>query len=117
MSSSDGDEYYFGPSYEFTSYVTTLSAVPRFGHGSDFTTLFSPDQEAQLDYGPILGDDSVPLWISRAFVGRVAKPTRGSGSETNNLDAGMCTRVIVGIMKGGLMIFIHGYSKMEDDCP
>jgi hypothetical protein len=28
-----------------------LSAVPRFGHGSDFTTLFSPDQEAQLDYG------------------------------------------------------------------
>ena len=52
MSSSvDGDEYYFGPSYEFTNYVTTLSAVPRFGHGSDFTTLFSSDQEAQLDYG------------------------------------------------------------------
>lgn len=51
MSSSDGDEYYFGPSYEFTNYVTTLSALPRFGHGSDFPTLFSSNQEAQLDYG------------------------------------------------------------------
>ena len=52
MSSSDGDEeYYFGPSYEFTNYVTTLSAVPRFGHGSDFTTLFSSNEEAQFDYG------------------------------------------------------------------
>ena len=53
MSSSadDDEEYYFGPSYEFTNYVTTLSAVPRFGHGSDFTTLYSSNEEAQFDYG------------------------------------------------------------------
>lgn len=51
MSTTGTDEYYFGPSYEFTNYVTTLSALPRFGHGRDFTTLFSSNQEAQLDYG------------------------------------------------------------------
>ena len=41
---------YRGSSYEFTSSVRNLQRLPRFGHGSDFTAIFSADSEAQADY-------------------------------------------------------------------
>ena len=41
---------YTGPPYEFTSSVNSFGRLPRFGHGSDFTALFSPYQDEQVDY-------------------------------------------------------------------
>lgn len=41
---------YESPSYQFTTAVTNLNRLPRFGHGSDFTVLLSSDQEDQTDY-------------------------------------------------------------------
>lgn len=41
---------YTGPAYEFTSSVSNLAKLPRFGHGSDFTAVFSSDQDEQVDY-------------------------------------------------------------------
>lgn len=41
---------YQGPSYELTSSVINLKRLPRFGHGSDFTAIFSPYQDDQVDY-------------------------------------------------------------------
>ena len=72
--------------------------------------------EVETRLEPILGEGRIGLVVPS--LGGLPNQL-GSGSETNNLDAGMCTRVvIVGIMKGGLMIFIHtDYSDMEDDCP
>ncbi len=44
----DGD--YVGPAYEFPSSVTHLKLLPRFGHGSDITVVFSSSQHDQEDY-------------------------------------------------------------------
>ncbi|KAL9185990.1 hypothetical protein ACHAXT_005228 [Thalassiosira profunda] len=41
---------YVGPTYEFTSSVTNFQRVPRFGHGSDFTLVVSPNADEQADY-------------------------------------------------------------------
>ncbi|KAL7530529.1 hypothetical protein ACHAXR_003541 [Thalassiosira sp. AJA248-18] len=41
---------YEGPPYQFTTSVKDLSKLPRFGHESDFTALFSPYQDEQVDY-------------------------------------------------------------------
>lgn len=41
---------YVGPPYEFTASVLNLRRLPRFGHGSDFTAVFSPYQDDQADY-------------------------------------------------------------------
>lgn len=43
-------EVYAGPPYEFTSTVKNFQLLPRFGHGSDFTLLFSPNHADQVDY-------------------------------------------------------------------
>ncbi|KAL3786891.1 hypothetical protein ACHAW5_006970 [Stephanodiscus triporus] len=44
------DEDYLGPPYEFTASVKKYTQLPRFGHGSDFTDLFSPNHDDQVDY-------------------------------------------------------------------
>jgi hypothetical protein len=44
------DEDYLGPPYEFTASVKNYNQLPRFGHGSDFTDLFSPNHDDQVDY-------------------------------------------------------------------
>ena len=41
---------YESPAYEFTSPVINMKRLPRFGHGSDFTAVFSSNQEEQVDY-------------------------------------------------------------------
>eukprot|EP00581_Thalassiosira_minuscula_P015845 CAMPEP_0183717194 /NCGR_PEP_ID=MMETSP0737-20130205/10867_1 /TAXON_ID=385413 /ORGANISM="Thalassiosira miniscula, Strain CCMP1093" /LENGTH=557 /DNA_ID=CAMNT_0025946587 /DNA_START=315 /DNA_END=1988 /DNA_ORIENTATION=- len=41
---------YRGPSYELTRSVNNLRQLPRFGHSSDFTAVFSPYQDEQVDY-------------------------------------------------------------------
>lgn len=41
---------YRGSSYELTSSVKNLQALPRFGHESDFTAVFSSNPEAGADY-------------------------------------------------------------------
>jgi hypothetical protein len=43
-------EVYVGPPYEFVSTVKNFQLLPRFGHGSDFTLLFSPNHDDQVDY-------------------------------------------------------------------
>eukprot|EP00579_Thalassiosira_antarctica_P002882 CAMPEP_0201877042 /NCGR_PEP_ID=MMETSP0902-20130614/8555_1 /ASSEMBLY_ACC=CAM_ASM_000551 /TAXON_ID=420261 /ORGANISM="Thalassiosira antarctica, Strain CCMP982" /LENGTH=562 /DNA_ID=CAMNT_0048404409 /DNA_START=36 /DNA_END=1724 /DNA_ORIENTATION=+ len=41
---------YEGPSYQITTSVNNLQRLPRFGHDSDFTAVFSPYQDEQIDY-------------------------------------------------------------------
>mmetsp|Transcript_31447 Transcript_31447/g.66161 ORF Transcript_31447/g.66161 Transcript_31447/m.66161 type:complete len:564 (-) Transcript_31447:1055-2746(-) len=41
---------YEGTPYEFTASVNNFRRLPRFGHGSDFTAVFSSDQDEQVDY-------------------------------------------------------------------
>lgn len=41
---------YEGPPYQPTSSVVNLQRLPRFGHESDFTAVFSPYQDEQADY-------------------------------------------------------------------
>jgi hypothetical protein len=41
---------YVSPPYEFTASVNYYNRLPRFGHGSDFTVLFSPNHGDQVDY-------------------------------------------------------------------
>jgi hypothetical protein len=41
---------YILPPYEFTKIVENFLLLPRFGHGSDFTRLFSLNHEDQVDY-------------------------------------------------------------------
>ena len=41
---------YISKPYEFTSTVNNFLLLPRFGHGSDFTLLFSPNHVDQVDY-------------------------------------------------------------------
>jgi hypothetical protein len=41
---------YVAPTYVFTTTVKNFALLPRFGHGSDFTVLFSPDRVDQVDY-------------------------------------------------------------------
>eukprot|EP00584_Thalassiosira_punctigera_P005078 CAMPEP_0172534010 /NCGR_PEP_ID=MMETSP1067-20121228/6530_1 /TAXON_ID=265564 ORGANISM="Thalassiosira punctigera, Strain Tpunct2005C2" /NCGR_SAMPLE_ID=MMETSP1067 /ASSEMBLY_ACC=CAM_ASM_000444 /LENGTH=569 /DNA_ID=CAMNT_0013318741 /DNA_START=134 /DNA_END=1843 /DNA_ORIENTATION=- len=45
-----GRGVYTGPPYEFTTSVNNLRRLPRFGHGSDFTTVFSSNLDDQVDY-------------------------------------------------------------------
>ena len=49
QSSIDGGGY-VGPAYEVPSSVTNLELLPRFGHGSDITVMFSSSQHDQVDY-------------------------------------------------------------------
>jgi hypothetical protein len=44
------DDAYISPPYEFTASVNYYNRMPRFGHGSDFTLLFSPNHDDQVDY-------------------------------------------------------------------
>lgn len=41
---------YQGPAFEIPSSVSNLKRIPRFGHGSDITAVFSPYQDDQVDY-------------------------------------------------------------------
>ena len=41
---------YTSPPYAFTKIVKKYNQLPRFGHGSDFTLLFSPNHDDQVDY-------------------------------------------------------------------
>ena len=41
---------YVGPAYQFTSSVSNFQRLPRFGHGSDFTLVVSPNADKQADY-------------------------------------------------------------------
>ena len=41
---------YIGPSYEVAPTVKNFQLLPRFGHGSDFTALVSPNHDNQVDY-------------------------------------------------------------------
>ena len=41
---------YVSPPYEFTASVNFYARLPRFGHGSDFTVLLSPNHAGQADY-------------------------------------------------------------------
>ena len=49
QSSIDGGDY-VGPAYESPDSVTNLKLLPRFGHGSDITVLFSSNRDDQVDY-------------------------------------------------------------------
>lgn len=41
---------YKGPSYQITASVDNFSRLPRFGHSSDFTAVFSSTRDDQVDY-------------------------------------------------------------------
>jgi hypothetical protein len=41
---------YASPSYEFSAAVKDFQLLPRFGHGSDFTILFTSNPNEQVDY-------------------------------------------------------------------
>jgi hypothetical protein len=49
QSSIDGGDY-VGPAYESPDSVTNLKLLPRFGHGSDVTVVFSSSHYDQVDY-------------------------------------------------------------------
>mmetsp|Transcript_34883 Transcript_34883/g.64171 ORF Transcript_34883/g.64171 Transcript_34883/m.64171 type:complete len:582 (-) Transcript_34883:314-2059(-) len=44
------DTSYTGPTYQTTTSVANLANLPRFGHESDFTSIFSPHADEQADY-------------------------------------------------------------------
>jgi hypothetical protein len=41
---------YVAPAYEFPDSVKNFQLLPRFGHGSDITVLFSSNRDDQVDY-------------------------------------------------------------------
>ena len=47
--SIDGGDY-VGPAYEEALSVENFQHLPRFGHGSDITVVFSSNREDQVDY-------------------------------------------------------------------